>query len=116
MRLARIGGQHGRLEAGGVAHLGVAIPGDMGRGHGAARAGAGELGAPGDVGEGQLTVVGVEAAQYGQAPGEGLQTVRTCFGHGIDPSDRLLVGDIQRSQPAESSTLTREHPRLRGAS
>ncbi len=36
MRLARIGGQHGRLETGGVAHLGVAIAGDMGRGHGAA--------------------------------------------------------------------------------
>ena len=42
MRLARIGGQHGRLEAGGVAHLGVAVAGDMGRGHRAAGAGAGE--------------------------------------------------------------------------
>ena len=29
MRLARIGRQHGRLEAGGVAHLGIAIAGDM---------------------------------------------------------------------------------------
>ena len=45
MRLARIGGQHGRLEAGGVAHLGVAIAGDHGRGHGMAGAGAGDVGA-----------------------------------------------------------------------
>ena len=30
MRLARIGRQHGRLEAGGVAHLGIAIAGDVG--------------------------------------------------------------------------------------
>ena len=45
MRLARIGGQHGRLEAGGVAHLGIAVASDMGRGHGAAGAGAGEIGA-----------------------------------------------------------------------
>ncbi len=45
MRLARIGRQHGRLEAGGVAHLGVAIAGDHGRRHGVACAGAGDIGA-----------------------------------------------------------------------
>ncbi len=45
MRLARIGRQHGRLEAGGVAHLGIAISGDHGRRHGMTRAGAGESGA-----------------------------------------------------------------------
>ena len=45
MRLARIGGQHGRLEAGGVAHLGIAISGDHGRRHRVARPGAGESGA-----------------------------------------------------------------------
>ncbi len=45
MRLARIGRQHGGLEAGGVAHLGVAVAGDMRRRHRAARARARELGA-----------------------------------------------------------------------
>ena len=45
MRLARIGRQHGRLEAGGVAHLGIAIAGDMGRGHARPGAGAVDIGA-----------------------------------------------------------------------
>ena len=45
MRLARIGGQHGRLETGGVAHLGIAIAGDHGRGHRVTGSGAGEIGA-----------------------------------------------------------------------
>ena len=45
MRLARIGGQHGGLEAGRVAHLRVAVTGDMRRRNRAARARARELGA-----------------------------------------------------------------------
>ena len=43
MRLAGIGREHGRLEAGGVAHLGVAIAGDHGRGHGMTGACPGQI-------------------------------------------------------------------------
>ena len=45
MGVAGVAGDHGRLEGGGVAHLGVAVAGDEGRGRGAAAAAALQLGA-----------------------------------------------------------------------
>jgi hypothetical protein len=50
MGVARIAGDHGRFEGGGVAHLGVAIAGDEGRGRGAAAAAAPQVGPMLDIG------------------------------------------------------------------